>query len=114
MSEIEAAYEGIQLEMRQLIEWTHQVEQLQQHPGWQPFHDYVLSVSATKQRRVLLGNATTMEEYNALTGWLRGVAWVVGADEPNVLSELLARRQALEEELAAMQPEPEESDTPDD
>lgn len=105
-SEILSAYDGDDQELRQLIEWAHQIEQLQMHAGWVPYRDYLLSKTAAVQRRLVLGNFSSMEEYKDKAGWLRGITDAVGENENGELLVLAAIREALEARVAALEPKP--------
>ena len=105
-SEILAAYSGDDAELRQLMEGAHQIEQMQRSPGWQPFRDYLLTRTAAVQRRLVLGNFSSMEEYKDKAGWLRGITDAVGENEFGESLVLVAIRESLEAKVASLAPEP--------
>ena len=101
-SEILSAYDGDDAELRQLIEFAHQIQELQQHPGWRPFRDYLLTRTAAIQRRLVLGNFSSMEEYKDKAGWLRGITDAVGENEFGESLVLVAIRESLEAKVTSL------------
>ena len=104
-SEILAAYSGDDAELRQLMEGAHQIEQMQRSPGWQPFRDYLLTRTAAVQRRLVLGNFSSMEEYKDKAGWLRGITDAVGENEFGESLVLVAIRESLEAKVTSLAPQ---------
>lgn len=85
-----AGYDGKDREIRDLIERASSLAALQQTEGWQHYKDYLLSLTIPVQKRIVLGNYKTMEEYKDASGWLRGVTDA---------TEALTRMQDLIDEL---------------
>lgn len=81
-------------ELRDLIERHSQIQELTQHPGWSLLGDYMRAQMEAKQRSLLLGNAKTIEDYRAQTGWIKGVSDVL--DAPEALAEQVEREEREE------------------
>lgn len=81
LGEIVGAYDGDDLEIRQLIERGSLIAELVQHPGWAHYSDYLLSKSASKQRLLVRGHYETLAEYKDVAGWVRGITDALGALE---------------------------------
>lgn len=68
-------------EAREAIEVAAQLQDLQQHRGWQYLRDFVESFAIAKQNRMIQGNITSLEGYREEAGWLKGARFVLTAHQ---------------------------------
>ena len=67
---------------RELIERSHQLNELTKHPGWEILQDYVLfspGGSAFHQKKMILKGSSSWEEYQRDFNFVRGIHYVVEA-----------------------------------
>lgn len=87
--------------LRDLIERSHQIHLLTQHPGWVYFRDYLVALTGSAQNMILSGSCKTYEDYRAKTGYVSGVRAALEAPD-----RLIERVRRLQEELnSTSQPE---------
>ena len=60
-------------------EQAHQLEELQKHPGWEVLVDFLRIGMAQRQRQLIGGNVTSMDEYKRLCGSLQGTQYALDA-----------------------------------
>lgn len=64
-------------EFRELLERTQVVEDMAATPGWAYLADRATVSIAAKQRQILAGSVTDINEYKAVSGWLQGAEFVL-------------------------------------
>lgn len=78
--------------LHELIERTHKIEQLTQHPGWPLYVDYLTSLTVSLQQLILSGRCTDIEDYRRKTGVVEGLRTAI--ESPKILVDRIVRAQA--------------------
>ncbi len=81
MTAITTAYQGDDLELRQMVEWAHSVHEMMQHPGWAAYQDFLYSEIAAMQGRIQSGSLDTLEAYKFWTGKIQGITQAINTYE---------------------------------
>lgn len=83
-------------EFRELLEMGQQIRELTQHPGWAYLLDRAVHTISSKQKTVLGGQVTSLEDYKKNVGWLEGANFVISLPE-RVDNEIAEARTNLGE-----------------
>lgn len=78
-------------EFRELIEMSHAINELTRQPGWTYLIDRAVHSISAKQRNVLGGSVSSLEDYKKNIGWLEGANFVITIPE-RVDGEIRAAR----------------------
>lgn len=83
-----------------LIERAHQVSELVDQPGWRVLAEEITRRADAEQRRLLDGQAESVEEYRAWAGWIQGAKAALLV--PERLAERVERERKRRDELKAV------------
>ncbi len=89
-------------EYRALVEQSHQLQQLTEHPGWAVLVDYIKTVVlAPRKDRLLNGAIDSLDEYKKQAGFCAGAEWVLNAHEV-IGNQALRERERREEDAEVL------------
>lgn len=73
------------------------IRELTEHPGWQFFIDRCQASMYPRQRRILNGQAATIEDYRTEAGWIAGADFVLKIPEQVEIEVATARAEMNED-----------------
>ena len=82
--------------LREVLEREHLIREMQQHPGWNLWADYLAAAASGYQNRLLKGRHADMLDYRYDAGYVEGIRTALG-----VADELRTKASALREILGA-------------
>ncbi len=107
MSTIRVAYQGDDLELREMIELSHRVHEMMEHPGWEAYRNWLYEDIAKIHRRLHDAQFSDVSEYRLWAGKAQGIEQALTAYEriEQIVQSLVLERGLAEPDLESSAPE---------